>query len=102
LQSFPFRPVQIITPYAAGGGLDTITRTLAQWLSMRWGKQVIVDNRPDALLVRSAVRDHAGEVHRTSRGARAIIFTSTVGLPGGTRKPMRTGRPGGSRFSGST
>src|SRR3981189_3465794 len=47
-QSFPERPVQIITPYAAGGGLDIITRTLAQRLSTQWGKQVIVDNRPGA------------------------------------------------------
>src|SRR6267378_5867004 len=47
-QSFPERPVQIITPYAAGGGLDLITRTLAQRLSAQWGKQVIVDNRPGA------------------------------------------------------
>src|SRR5713101_5001204 len=47
-QTFPERPVQIITPYAAGGGLDIITRTLAQKLSTQWGKQVIVDNKPGA------------------------------------------------------
>src|SRR5258706_862010 len=47
-QSFPERPVQIITPYAAGGGLDIITRTLAQRLSTQWGKQVLVDNKPGA------------------------------------------------------
>src|SRR3989454_11692336 len=47
-QNFPERPVQIITPYAAGGGLDIITRTLAQRLSTQWGKQVIVDNKPGA------------------------------------------------------
>src|SRR4051812_46434447 len=47
-QSFPDRPIQIITPYAAGGGLDIITRTVAQRLSAQWGKQVIVDNRPGA------------------------------------------------------
>ena len=47
-QGFPERPVQIITPYAAGGGLDIITRTLAQRLSTQWGKQVIVDNKPGA------------------------------------------------------
>src|SRR3954463_14621607 len=47
-QGFPERPVQIITPYAAGGGLDIITRTVAQRLSAQWGKQVIVDNRPGA------------------------------------------------------
>ena len=32
-QTFPERPVQIITPYVAGGGLDILTRTLAQRLS---------------------------------------------------------------------
>lgn len=45
---FPGRPVQIVTPYAAGGGLDTITRTLAARLSTLWGQQVIVENRPGA------------------------------------------------------
>src|SRR5438270_6172388 len=47
-QTFPERPVQIITPYAAGGGLDIITRTLAQRLSALWGKPVLVDNKPGA------------------------------------------------------
>src|SRR6267142_3114652 len=47
-QTFPERPVQIITPYAAGVGLDIITRTLAQKLSTQWGKQVLVDNKPGA------------------------------------------------------
>src|SRR6266404_8089401 len=47
-QTFPERPVQIITPYAAGGGLDILTRTLAQRLSTLWGKQVLVDNKPGA------------------------------------------------------
>ena len=40
-QGFPDRPVQIITPYAAGGGLEILTRTLAQKLSALWGKQVL-------------------------------------------------------------
>ena len=47
-QTFPERPVQIITPYAAGGGLDILTRTLAQKLATLWGKQVLVDNKPGA------------------------------------------------------
>src|SRR5438477_2181532 len=47
-QTFPERPVQIITPYAAGGGLDILTRTLAQKLATQWGRQVLVDNKPGA------------------------------------------------------
>jgi tripartite-type tricarboxylate transporter receptor subunit TctC len=45
---FPEKPVLIVAPYAAGGGLDTLTRTLAQRLSALWGQQVIVENRPGA------------------------------------------------------
>lgn len=45
---FPERPIQIVAPYAAGGGLDTITRTLAARLTTLWGQQVIVENRPGA------------------------------------------------------
>src|SRR4051812_30610500 len=47
-QTFPERPVQIITPYAAGGGLDIVTRAVAQKLTEKWGKQVVVENRPGA------------------------------------------------------
>src|SRR3954471_15851806 len=47
-QSYPDRPVQIITPYAAGGGLDIVTRAVAQKLTEKWGKQVNVENRPGA------------------------------------------------------
>src|SRR5216110_783259 len=47
-QTFPERPIQIITPYAAGGGLDIVTRAVAQKLTEKWGKQVNVDNRPGA------------------------------------------------------
>jgi tripartite-type tricarboxylate transporter receptor subunit TctC len=45
---FPERPIQIVAPYAAGGGLDIITRTLAARLTTLWGQQVIVENRPGA------------------------------------------------------
>ena len=47
-QGFPERPVQIITPYAAGGGLDILTRAVAQRLATLWGRPVIVENRPGA------------------------------------------------------
>jgi tripartite-type tricarboxylate transporter receptor subunit TctC len=47
-EDFPTRPVRIIVPFAAGGGVDILTRTLAQHLSDRLGQQVIVDDRPGA------------------------------------------------------
>lgn len=45
---FPVRPIRLIVPVSAGGGLDTTTRAIAQKLTQAWGQQVIVDNRPGA------------------------------------------------------
>lgn len=45
---FPPRTVTIVSPYQAGGTSDIIARVLAQKLSERWGKSVIVENRPGA------------------------------------------------------
>jgi tripartite-type tricarboxylate transporter receptor subunit TctC len=46
--SFPSRPVHIFVPYAAGGGVDILTRTLADVVSRHWGQTVVVENRPGA------------------------------------------------------
>ena len=45
---FPARPIRLIVPVAAGGGLDITTRAIAQKMTQAWGQQVIVDNRPGA------------------------------------------------------
>src|SRR5689334_20727988 len=45
---FPTRPVRIVVPQAAGGGVDLVARQLAQKLTETWGQQVVVDNRPGA------------------------------------------------------
>jgi tripartite-type tricarboxylate transporter receptor subunit TctC len=47
-QQYPDRTVTILVGYNAGGGTDTIARTMADSLSKQWGKQVIVENRPGA------------------------------------------------------
>jgi len=43
---YPARPVRVVVGIAPGGGLDTMTRLAAHKLSERWGKTVVVDNRP--------------------------------------------------------
>jgi tripartite-type tricarboxylate transporter receptor subunit TctC len=36
-QAYPTRPVRIIVGWPAGGGADTVTRIVGQWLSERLG-----------------------------------------------------------------
>jgi tripartite-type tricarboxylate transporter receptor subunit TctC len=45
-QTFPTRPVRIIVPYAAGGAVDTVARTVGAKLSETWGQTVVIENRP--------------------------------------------------------
>src|SRR5579863_5970901 len=45
---FPSRPVHLFVPYAAGGGVDILARTLGEAVSRQWGQSVIVENRPGA------------------------------------------------------
>ena len=45
-QEFPSRPVRIISPFAPGGGTDTLGRALAPALGKQLGQNVIVENRP--------------------------------------------------------
>ena len=46
--AFPAKPVHIFVPYAAGGGVDILARTLGDVVSRQWGQTVVVENRPGA------------------------------------------------------
>ncbi len=47
-ETFPSRPIRLISPFAAGGGNDMISRAVAQALTRNLGHSVVVDNRPGA------------------------------------------------------
>jgi tripartite-type tricarboxylate transporter receptor subunit TctC len=45
---YPSQPIKLIVPFSTGGSSDAIARMLAQELSNRLGKPVVIENRPGA------------------------------------------------------
>ena len=47
-QPYPSRPIRVIVPFPAGGGVDFIGRIAARGMTERMGQQVVVENRAGA------------------------------------------------------
>jgi tripartite-type tricarboxylate transporter receptor subunit TctC len=47
-QTFPSKPVRMVVPFPAGGGLDTTARAFGLKLNDYWGQTVVIENRPGA------------------------------------------------------
>jgi tripartite-type tricarboxylate transporter receptor subunit TctC len=47
-QPYPGKPIRLISPYAPGGGSDTLARVIGPKLTESWGQPVIIENRPGA------------------------------------------------------
>jgi len=45
---YPLRSVRIIVPYAPGGTADLMPRIVGNWLSRKWGRSVVIENKPGA------------------------------------------------------
>jgi tripartite-type tricarboxylate transporter receptor subunit TctC len=47
-QAWPAKPISMIAPYPAGGGVDVVARMIAERLAVRLGQAITVDNKPGA------------------------------------------------------
>jgi tripartite-type tricarboxylate transporter receptor subunit TctC len=47
-QSYPEKPIRIVSPFTPGGGTDLMARLIGQQFTKSWGQQVVVENRPGA------------------------------------------------------
>ncbi len=56
-QAWPTRPVRFIIPFGPGAGADIGARLIQEKLSQRWGKPVVIENRPggDSIIAIQAV-----------------------------------------------
>jgi tripartite-type tricarboxylate transporter receptor subunit TctC len=70
-QGYPIKPVRLINPFAPGGPVDVVGRTVAQELFRQWGQPVIVDNRPGA-----GTTLGAGLVARATPDGYTLLVTS--------------------------
>ncbi|WP_422011983.1 Bug family tripartite tricarboxylate transporter substrate binding protein [Reyranella sp.] len=45
-QTYPDKPIRFVVPYAPGGATDTSARIAAEYLTNKFGQQVMVENKP--------------------------------------------------------
>jgi tripartite-type tricarboxylate transporter receptor subunit TctC len=46
--SWPQRPVRLVLPFGAGTATDVAARMMSEKLSVRWGRAIVIENRPGA------------------------------------------------------
>lgn len=72
---YPGKPIRVLVPYTAGGGVDLITRAVAERLGARLKQPVIIENKPGAngvLATQEAARS-AGDGYTLVIGVPATI-----------------------------
>jgi tripartite-type tricarboxylate transporter receptor subunit TctC len=77
---FPSKPVHIFVPYAAGGAVDILARTLGDVVSRQWGQSVVVENRPGAggNLGAAAAAQAAPDGYTLHLGAQTLAVNPTI------------------------
>jgi tripartite-type tricarboxylate transporter receptor subunit TctC len=77
---FPSKPIKIVVPYSAGGITDTLSRLVAEDISVPLGQPVIVENKPGASgrLATNFVAKSAPDGYTVLLGALAPLVISNL------------------------
>jgi tripartite-type tricarboxylate transporter receptor subunit TctC len=73
--TWPSRPVKLVVPTGAGAATDVIARLIADGLSRKLDKPVVVENQPGA----SGILAHQAVARATPDG-HTLLFTNTSGM----------------------
>jgi tripartite-type tricarboxylate transporter receptor subunit TctC len=81
-ETYPTRPIRLISPFAPGGGNDIISRTLGAAVSKNIGQSIVVDNRPGAntivameILARATPDGYTLLTTSSSQATNATLYT---------------------------
>jgi tripartite-type tricarboxylate transporter receptor subunit TctC len=79
-QGFPARPVTVVVPFPPGGSADFLARVLADPLGERWGKPLLVANRPGAgtVIGTESVAKAPGDGHTLLMNAASFVINAAV------------------------
>ena len=79
-QGFPAKPVTVVVPFPPGGSADFLARVLADPLAERWGKPLLVANRPGAGTVvgTEAVAKSPADGHTLLVNAASFVINPAV------------------------
>jgi tripartite-type tricarboxylate transporter receptor subunit TctC len=79
-EDYPTKPIHLIVPYAAGGGVDNIARVVAQQLGSQLKQPVLVENRPggNANIGAEAVAKARPDGYTLLMGATFLAFNRAV------------------------
>ena len=72
-QSYPAKPIRLITPYAPGGATTVLGRLVGDKLTQAWGQQVLLDNRPGG----NTIIGSEAMVRAAPDGHTILLITST-------------------------
>ncbi len=77
---FPGRPIRIIVPFAAGGGVDVYARLVAEQMAKQTGAVFVIDNRPggSATIGGNAVKTAPADGHTLLFSAATHVMARSV------------------------
>ncbi len=90
-QAFPEKPVRLVVPFTPGGATDGSARVIGEFLSVHYGKPVVVENRPGAsgTVAAELVARSAPDGHTWLIGSAGTLAIAPFLMPGLSFDPRR-------------